>query len=382
MSQCRLCLRFVEDAAPFCHHCGDSRISESLAARVEIPAWMKKCIVPGVWFTLLFFLFTVGVAFLREARALRWGREALEEGNPTEAYEQLTPFVKAHPGHSEALFLTGQAALWEGHSAEAFQHYTVLRSMEGKRAQAKAESLEVLYGGILIAKAGQLSCGQTDFAAFYGLHKEWGEPFEESLLQGAASLAGKCAGYSGAAIANEPGYWLIHGAGVDSEIVIDSVYLAPAEQAKAAGDYLRMKHLAVQAVALDSEVKEDVARLVAEDRQAFRELQDSVRDLCESIADSPENRQGNRRCFPAEAPAEIGSLGESVGYLPSYSGSSRDCAAGFQLFSWEPEGPPPPAVAEEEPEVERQRMPSLIFTFRSTGRSCRAEHVDSFWSAG
>lgn len=381
MAQCRLCKKTVDDRDPFCRFCGNSRISDSLKAPSKEPWWLDRVMLIGAGIVALAFVFTVGVAFLREARALRWSRAALEGHDYPRAYILLKPFVERHPEHVEALFLSGQASLGIQRADEANEHYVALKGMtKPKQAVVKASELREIYRQMLVSQAGQLACGQSQFALFYETYRDWDEEFHESLLQGAAELARLCVSSQQQGVANEPGFWLIHEAGLDSRTVVDELYLVPARRSAEQGEYRLARQLAMQSQSLEPETGEEIDRLVEEPREKFSTTVENLQDLCVKLAKDPEYRQSGRWCFPETPPTSVidfrDAWGGSASYEPLPAPQDGACRGGFRLISWAPEGEP---SALETRVPEPQKQPPIVLSYRSGIGGCRKERIEDFW---
>ena len=111
MERCPRCSKVVEANWAYCPVCYRPRILESLQAPVVQPVWQRQVLLGLIAVASLWLLVTVGVAFLREAKAVRISRVLLSEGKTQEAWGLLQPFLAEHPEHRQALFLSGKATI-------------------------------------------------------------------------------------------------------------------------------------------------------------------------------------------------------------------------------------------------------------------------------
>ena len=109
METCPRCSEAVEPGWAYCPQCGRSRILESLRSPSREPRWHREVLRGLVMGFSIWLVVTLGVAFLREAKAVRDARELLEEGDAQRAWQVLEPFLQSHPEHKQALFLCVRA---------------------------------------------------------------------------------------------------------------------------------------------------------------------------------------------------------------------------------------------------------------------------------
>src|SRR4051794_37254530 len=105
MLDCPRCFTLVDGGSAYCAVCGRPRIVEGLRAPVAQRPWMSFAWRGVIVLFSIWLLVTVGIASLREAKAVRDSRKLLEEKRNQEAWSLLDPFLKTHPEHLQALFL-------------------------------------------------------------------------------------------------------------------------------------------------------------------------------------------------------------------------------------------------------------------------------------
>lgn len=378
MPICQHCRRDVAPREPYCSHCGKPRIADSLTDPAFEAPWINQAASIAALATLLLFVITVAVAFLREAQALRWGRAALAEDRNGRAYDLLQPYVAEHPDSLEGRYLAGIACLATNRPKAAAQHFGALESRKPtKHAIAKLEALRAAYGNILETKVAQLECGQTPIAGFYEAHEPLLEDFGGRILDGAARLASRCVGEEDLTVANEPGFWLIHERGMDPEEIVERLYARPAAAALERGETKAGRLLATQAIALHPESTEVLDPRFSALRRAFETHRDDLATLCREVVQELRKSQRYRGCLPPTAPTAVTAFrdpwGRGVRYLADGNGSTG-CPRSFTLSSWSPESEPEAGQTESS-------TPTLRLLYRSGSWDCRWTVAQEFWRA-
>lgn len=337
MEICVLCQNPTAPRDPFCSSCGHARIVESLrAAPKERPPWFEKVVMGVVALIGLWLIVTVAVAFLREAKALRRARAALEAHDAHTAFEWVSPFVASHQKNVEARYLAGASAIMTNQPKEATKHYLALVGMgKAKKVVERVERLEAVLHNQIPVNAALLPCGQSGYAEFYELHKSLGEKFRETLVRSGASVARKCVGSNQRSIANEPGYWLINEQKLDPEFVVSSLYLDPLRPALENGQYVLAGNLAVQGTLLWPEATPKVDEIFKVVRHKAAQTAEEMLGLCNGL--NSESRRGRSICYPESAPETVASYrdawGNPVYYYPFSKNERTQCYTGFQLIS-------------------------------------------------
>ncbi len=338
MQACALCHHPTVLADPFCATCGHPRIAESLEVPVKRPPWLDQAILAGAAVVGVWLIITAGVAFLREAKALRWARAALEANDAGRAYRLVSPFVASHPRHAEALFLAGSSAIKTGRPQEAVAHYSTLVSLgEDKDAIERTGRLEAVYQKQILMNASRLDCGQSGYAQLYEAYATLGEPFRDTLFRSAASVASKCVVTGSRRKLNEPAYWLIHEKNLDPESVVTALYVEPLKPTLERGQYQLARELARQGMSQWPQVKPQIDDIFSETRNRVARTVEGIQHLCANLVEDPEFRQGRSACFPASPPAAVteqqDGWGNPVAYTPLALRAETQCYRGFELIS-------------------------------------------------
>ncbi|MEM9599015.1 MAG: hypothetical protein AAGD06_32405 [Acidobacteriota bacterium] len=290
----------------------------------------------------------------------------------------VQPYVTKHPDSLEGRYLAGLASLATNRPEAAARHYGALRSRDpSKRVTAKLEALKAAYGDVLEKKVAQLACGETPIAGFYEAHESLLEDFQSRILGGAARLARKCVAAENLKTANEPGFWLIHGRGMDPEKVVNQLYAGPAAAALERRDAKTARLMTQQAVALRPEAAESLDPLFVDLRRDFETHQDALSTLCREIAQELLESQGSRGCVPATAPTAVAAFRDAWGhglYYATHQSRNSACPRSLTLATWSPDSAPP-----DDPESLSE--PTLVFTYRLGKRGCELDSTQDFWRA-
>lgn len=343
MQTCALCQNPTAPRDPFCSICGHARIVESLRASTDRPPWSERALVAGAAIIGIWLIITLGVAFLREAKAVRRAREALALDNVDLAYHWISPFVPTHQDHIEALFIAGVAAMKTSRPEEAQAHYFKLGAMtEEEDAVERKRQLEEVYHDQIPKNAALLECGQSPYEQFYESYNALGDQFRNTIVRSGAAVARKCVGSRQRGMANEPGYWLINAKGIDPELVVRSLYLEPIKPALERGQYLLAANLALQGLGLWPEARTTIDELFSDIREQTGQAVVGLQDLCSKV--NSEYHQGRSSCFPETAPDLVTTFrdawGNPVYYAPLHQW--RECYSGFQLVSLGADAKPSP----------------------------------------
>lgn len=188
MASCPRCLELIDGEPGYCGVCGRPRIVESLRLEKGTPLWLRTAWKSLIWLTLFWFLITVGVAFIREARAVRLSRQLLAENKAQEAWELLSPFLPDHPHHLQGLFLCGKATVRLGLKSEAKQCLTGVSGI----SEGFAKELTDDYQKVLAEKGRTGGCDVQNFAQLLGWKQELGAPFETSLVAALERVVEDC----------------------------------------------------------------------------------------------------------------------------------------------------------------------------------------------
>ncbi len=343
MQECTQCHRATPAASPFCTVCDHERIPESLLAprtlrARSVHAFEGAAAVVGLWLIV-----TVGVAFLREAQALRWSREDLAAGRAEKAYDRVSPFLAAKPKHTEALLLAGRAGVRSGRIEAAVAHYATLEAIDSRASRKRTKRLRATFDEELPSVASALPCGQADFAALFELFDPVAQTFRETLMQAASALTMKCIIDQNPRVANEPGYWLIHAKGFDPQPVTTQLFIEPIASSIENENFLQARRLAEVGTSLWPASEKRFDEALSETRSRVGLTMDLVRTMVAEMSKDPAFRQGSSRCFPAAAPAAVIARRDAWGNPLTYTPAAPDrrqpeCHRAFALTSMGADG--------------------------------------------
>lgn len=337
MQACKRCHRATADHGPFCTTCDHERIPESLLAPRELPTWSGRVAEVAVVVVGLWLLVTFGIAFLREAQALRWARTSLAMGDAERAYKLISPFLESHPSHVEALLLAGSAAIKTPRHQQAASLYSRLASLEGKGARARLEQLRKLHDEEIPRLASELPCGQTAFAQLFETFEGLGQDYLPTLLNAGARLTTQCALDSYRQRANEPAFWLIHTKELDPELVVTTLFLGPMAPALEGHQFLLARRLAEIGSSLWPEGTEQIESRLEKTRQRVGSTLGVLKDALTEVRQDPTFRTGRSPCFPPKPPAALAERRDAWGNRLLYSATSpsqqTQCFRAFALTS-------------------------------------------------
>lgn len=188
MERCPRCSEAIESAWAYCPTCGRSRILESLRVPARTPDWQYKVLrslilVLGVWLVV-----TIGVAFLREAKAVRDARQLLATGKTLEARNTLDSFLREHPEHEQALHLCTEANMALQDLRRAGECFKRERDVSPELAA----TLQPRLGREIAAKALGLGCDPEAFKTLFTLAEEVGAPDPREVGRGLPGLVASC----------------------------------------------------------------------------------------------------------------------------------------------------------------------------------------------
>jgi hypothetical protein len=339
---------------------------ESLLAPRPRPAWQvtfwNAVAIAGV----LFFLASSSVAFLREAKAVRVARQALETNQDSRAGQILTQFLGEHPKHREALFLGSQAAVRQGDLERGAE----LRSRLQKLDPDRLAELDPAIGGVLDAAIVQKNCYASAVLGYYDQAEVLGDAFKTRLLTDVQQAVRRCQAAKGG---QDAAYDMMVGMvkrGAGGSLV-EETYLSPLRQALAAGRFDEARSLALGASRISTDTGKTVDGLLAD----IRAKVDSSR-ACERIATDPGNKVGRFWCFPEAAPpaAKVSDAwGRSLDYQPVELDETLHCYQGFELKSDGADGRDGP---------EGDRTPSGDIDCRVVRGRRTWHYPDGFWRKG
>jgi hypothetical protein len=188
MERCPRCSEAIESSWAYCPACGRSRILESLRVSAKIPDWHYKVLRSLILVLAVWLMVTIGVAFLREAKAVRDTRQLLESGEAQQAWNTLAPFLAEHPEHEQALFLCAKANVLLGDLARAGGCFKREQDVSPKLAATLKPDL----GAAIAAKSLTLGCDPEAFKALFGLAEKVGAPDLRKVGKGLNGIVMDC----------------------------------------------------------------------------------------------------------------------------------------------------------------------------------------------
>ena len=188
MPDCPRCLVLTNDDFAYCAVCGRPRIVESLRTRQTPPAWLRplQLIVLGV--LSLWLVITLGVAFLREFKAVRDAKELLAAGKPQDAWTLLGPFLQEHPQHEQGLLLSGQATIRLGRMTEAKQCLGTLTQLSPELGKQLGDD----YRQVLNQRVREVGCNAEVFLQTMTSAQSLGDPFPATVTDGLEGFVEAC----------------------------------------------------------------------------------------------------------------------------------------------------------------------------------------------
>lgn len=335
MERCPRCSKVVEANWAYCPVCYRSRILESLQVPVVRPAWQRQVLLGLIALASLWLVITVGVAFLREAKAVRVSRVLLSEGKAQEAWGILEPFLAEHQEHRQGVFLSGKATIRLGLKDEPKWCLQQLDQLSPELAK----ELRADYGQILTEQSRDLSCDSEVFKSQLAWGDQLGQEFSENVIAGLDGVVEACGTAQNdrelsriAEVLKERG---------KAMSMVERGYLPAIKRAVAGGSYQKAESLARLVTRQVPEGEELVDGALREERQKVTATVQTLRRLRDSLASDSSYRLGYYWCFPPTEPAAIQAArdgwGQDVHYQPlddAYASEDRgNCHHGFAVVS-------------------------------------------------
>jgi tetratricopeptide (TPR) repeat protein len=324
----------VEGNWAYCPVCARPRILEGLQAPVAEPVWQQQVWQGLIAVVSLWLLVTLGVAFLREAKAVRVSRQLLAEGKVQEAWALLQPFLPDHPNHRQGLFLCGKATIRLGLKEEPKRCLEQLDQL----SPDLAKDLRADYGPVLTEQARRLNCENGKFEELLAWGDQLGENFTGNVIAGLDGVVDSCR-----AAQNDPELARIAKALKDkgkAMAMVEHGFLPAIGRAVAQARYQDAEVLARLAVRQVPEGEASVAAALKNERQKVTATVETLHRLRESLKSDASYRSGYYWCFPSTGPTVVQSArdgwGNVVQYRPaggSYAIAGRDCHQGFAVVS-------------------------------------------------
>jgi hypothetical protein len=332
MPACPRCLSLIDGDLAYCPVCGRPRIVEGLRAPVPPPAWQTPVQQALLVIAVLWLLVTVGVAFLREWKAVRAARELLAVNQPQLAWDQLRPFLEHHPEHAQGLLLCGQATIRLGLMVDAGHCYAKL----GAVAPELAKPLAAEYQRVLTERARGLGCNPEGFGNLLAGADNLGAAFVPSVLAGLDRVVEACR-------LNQYQYQryqlvsVLNGKVLGRELVT-SGYVPAIGRSLAVGRYNMARLLAIQGQQLEPAQAPAIEAALEPERQRVSATIATTANLCATLRNDVKFHTGSAYCFPATVPAAAQAAkdgwGRPVLYYPQGQAGAQGCSSGFAIFSY------------------------------------------------
>jgi len=370
MSTCPQCAHGIPSEAPYCSNCGRPRMIESLLAPRERPAWQA-----GFWNTVAvvgigLFLITSSVAFLREAKAVRVARQALDSDRPELAKEILTAFLARHRDHEEALVLASLAGARTDDLEEAATRRVALEKLAPERLDDLDPKIEQAIEAAIFKRG----CNTHNLFGYYDSAGALGEDFHPIVLSSFQETARRCL----TSKHEDQGRALIAGLlerGVGDSL-IEETYFAPLREALSAGRYEQAERLGRGVAPFSAEAKDTVDEILEPVRSKIETSRRNLASTCREIRAAPGSRVGRFWCFPKSPPRSVADVHDGWGRPLRYRALQLDttlqCHQGFEIVSYGADG-------DESPNA--NGYPDADLFCRFTGGREQWQLPDSFWRA-
>ena len=368
MYQCARCGNEGTADVAYCQVCGQSRIGESLLSVRERPEWLPTVRFGLVAIALVWFIVTVGVAFLREAKALRRGRQALEAGQPATALSWLEPFVAERPRSEEGLALAATAAVRHDRIEDARRYRDAL----GQLSVQRSEAVDAIFRETIAARVAWIGCSPEGYQGLYPLYSPLGEEFAGQLQDGARRVVRRCFAEGDGDAAFRLGRWLL--SETSDPVLVTGLYIEEIKGVLAAGSYVEAATLAQQAARWIPEVGSEVHGIFDEERGRVRSTIEQIKALSARLRNDGRHRVGRFWCFPAtlEGRHAVGQdgWGRPLAYAPLSHDATIQCYEGFELTSLGADGSLTP---------DDQNSPASEVTYRFIAGQDSWSLPDRYW---
>jgi hypothetical protein len=302
------------------------------------PDWQKRGLQVLIVVAAFWLLVTVGVAFLREAKAVRDSRKLLAQENAQAvqtAWSLLGPFLVDHPRHRQALFLCGKATVRLELRTEAKQCLDTL----GERSPELAEELGKDYRQILTAQTRAQGCDASSFAQRLAWAEELGAPYAASVVEGLDGVIEACKTNNDYSISQ---FVAVLAQRDQAVKMAEKGYVPVIGKALAQARYWDAYSLAQQAVRLVPNGEPAIKQVLDGERRKVSATVGSLRQLCDRLKTDPRHYTGDSWCFPAAAPPAVQTAkdgwGRAVLYSPLGPDDTQRCYQGFALTSYGGDG--------------------------------------------
>ncbi len=386
MDRCQHCQHLVAPGAPYCSGCGRSRMMEGLLAPRERPAWQDVAWQAVTAVGLAWFLLVACVAFLREPKALRVARQAIELGQNEKIQQAdtiLNQFLAEHPHDEGGLFLSSRATV----RLEDLSRTAKLRDRLREEDADLLDELDPDLDQAIDASIRSRVCAPDRLLAYYDQTDALGDDFRDAVLADMQDAIRRCVLSAGVDGKSNPGSMAASSgpmgavqvtAGlverkVDPE-VIQNTFLVPLRTALGEGQYDYASALAVVAVLASPETGQTLDPAFKHVRGRIEASIARLDEVCRTISEAPERTEGKSNCFPVTAPAWLvtsrDGWGRPLAYKPLDPAEKGVCFRGFEVTSLGADGQ---ATDEED------AGPNTDITCRFDGHRRKLTTPDTFW---
>src|SRR4051794_33039951 len=338
MLNCPRCLALTTDDFSYCAVCNRPRIVESLRAPMIPPNWLQPLqkILLGV--LSLWLVITLGVAALREAKAVRDARQLLAAGQPQDAWARVGPFLQDNPQHKQGLLVGGQAAIRLNLMADAQKCLGTLTGLSPELGKQLGDD----YRQVLTGQARAIGCNAAGFSKLLEDSRSLGDSFPASVTAGLDGLVESCR-----KIRNDwtPVQVTSQLARQGQEIdLIGKGYVPAIGRALGGGRYNDAKILAQYAVQAAPARAGEIKQVLDAERAKVAATRKTLGDLCQALQNDPRYHMGDAWCFLDVAPPNVQTArdgwGKAFVYTAFAPASGQTCHPGVSLSSYGAAGQP------------------------------------------
>lgn len=330
MPNCPRCQTLTNDDFAYCGACGLPRIVESLRAPRLPPEWLRplQLILLGV--LTLWLVVTLGVAYLREAKAVRDARTLLSDGKPQEAWTLLGPFLQEHPRHKQGLLLGGQATIRLDQVKEAKQFLGTLTEISPELGKQLGDD----YRQTLTQRAQAVGCDAPAFLKVLSSAQSLGDSFPDSVTASLGGFVEACQ-KSGDTWGQVPYQLAEQGLRTD---LIRKGYVPAIGRALGQARYSDAKALAQQAVRAAPDEIGEIKKVLDSERAKVAATIKTLSGLCQSLKNDPRYHPGDSWCLPEIPPAGAqrarDAWGKSFVYTAFAPNPGQTCHPGASFTSY------------------------------------------------
>lgn len=339
MQSCSHCDGVNPADAPYCVTCGQPRMIESLLTARPRPEWQTRLWNGVAIVGVAIFLVTSSVAFLREAKAVRVARQALDMTDPQldrMAWLILEPFLQADPDHEEATFLAAIASGRVGEIKKSAEFRDRLTDLPPERQGNLDQEIERAIELAVI----QPGCQVAPIFTYYDRAAVLGPDFHSHLVAQVQRAARRCQ------VSDRPteAYLLLAGlvARGESESLIEQTYVEPLREAIAAARYDEAESLAQGARRFSPAMEQRMDQALQDVRDRVERSFQTVDAACRTIASAPEFQVGRFRCFPQIPPKALTEQRDGwnnrLHYTPLQLDPNLQCHQAFEIASYGADG--------------------------------------------